>query len=742
MFAHRFFTLKAVFGYALTCLPVTCALLLTAPAQADSGLKDVELHDLYFGEVLFYAYQDEHYKALMRLDAELSQYYDVDESELDPFSKHQTQAEFSVGDIELQYRMNQRAGRAIQAVLGEGVDLATRNQAALALARVYYRKNDPQNALYALQLIRDEPEKSRYEAKYSLDVLRGEVPDTFPTDVAYLQARAYMGVGQFSKAVDILKTLLKEKRLRGYVHYNLGIALIQSGNDVEGMQVLDQLGIMETPSDDEGLLALKDKTNMKLAYRYLDRKDADNALKYFERVRLDGPFSNRALLGAGWVSVAQGKYDRALVPWTLLHERQETNLSVQESLMAVPFAYSKLEAYGRAANLYDHAMDVFAREIDQLDASIKSIRRGKFLLALLDERSSKDVNWVVNLREMEETPETRYLLELMASRDFQESYKNYKDLADLRVHIATWLDNLRVFEEMIDIRRAYQEPLLPVVEDEFKKIDARVKLRLEQRDNLATKLKNILIAPRPEYLAKAEERQAMDVINRLRDIEKTYPGSVPQATVEKMDRLQGALKWRVESEYDQRLTDAYNNLIALDKDIDAMKLRYNSFIRTRQAATQSYEGYTIPIRQLRTRLFAAQRKLKGTMAKQGRYLETMAINELDIRRKRLEDYQIKARFALAENYDRATKASLDAELKAAEEAMRQQQLEQPAPAETAPVDPDVDQTTIDEIKRQLEEKQKASPGGSSGGGSGSTGSPVTEAERKSAFKEQLQGAPQ
>lgn len=43
------------------------------------------------------------------------------------------------------------------------------------------------------------------------------------------------------------------------------------------------------------------------------------------------------------------------------------------------------------------------------------------------------------------------------------------------------------------------------------------------------------------------------------------------------------------------------------------------------------------------------------MARQGRVLEKMAINELDKRRKRLEEYQIKARFALAESYDRATK---------------------------------------------------------------------------------------
>ncbi len=655
------------------------ALTCSFPLYADSGLKDVELKDLYFGEVLYYAYQDLHFDALARLDAELSQYYELDESELDPLHSHLTQAEFSVGDIELQYRMNQRAGRAIQAVLGEGIDLATRNQAALALARVFYKKNDAQNTLYALQLIREEPEKSRYEAKYSLDVLRGKEPESFKTDVAYLRALANIDTGRFTEAASSLQQLRQEKNLKGYVLYNLGIALIQSGNVQQGEAVLDELGRLQL--SEPALLALQDKTNLKLAYRHLDKGNAQQAKQYFERVRLDGPFSNRALLGAGWVSVSQGKYDRALVPWSILHERAKTNNSVQEALMAVPYAYGKLNAHGKAANLYDHAMNVFAEEIGSLDSSIKTIRQGKFLTALLNEKSEKDKNWVVNLRELPDSPETRYILELMASSDFQESYKNYKDLAELRHHLDKWLADLIVFEEMIEIRRAYQEPLLPVVEEQFKKLDTRIKLRLEQRENLATKLKNILIAPRPEYLATSTERQAMDVIVALDEIKATNPSVISPALENRMQRLRGAVLWQVRSEYDQRLTDAYNNLASLDKYINELKLRYNSFIRTRQAATQSYEGYTIPVRQLRTRLFAAQRKLKGGMAKQGRMLETMAIIELDRRRKRLEEYQIKARFALAESYDRATKAGIDAEIEKQRNKLQPEtQPEQKVPA--------------------------------------------------------------
>lgn len=641
-------------------ITILTVFLCSLSSYAASGLKDVELRDLYFGEVLYYAYQDLHFDALARLDAELTQYHQIDESELDPFHQHASQAEFSVGDLEMQYRMTKRAGNAIQAVLGEGVDLAIRNNAAYQLARVFYKKGDPASTLYALDLIKDDPDQSRYEEKYSLDILRGKEAKKFRVNVDYLRAQASIETGQFSQAVDLLQSLRDDESLEGYVLYNLGIALIQAGKEQEGIKVFDELG--QLSSSDNGLLALKDKTNLKLAYIFLDKSDAKRARKYFERVRLDGPYSNRALLGAGWVSVAEEKFDRALVPWSMLHKRAVTNVSVQETLMSVPYAYGKLGAHGKAANLYNYAMDVFAGEITSLDDSIKSIRTGKFLTALLDEKSSKDKNWVVNLRDLPDTPETRYILELMASHNFQESYKNYKDLGELRHHIEKWLADLRVFEEMIDIRRAYQEPLLPVVEEQFKKIDARVKLRLEQRENLANKLKNMLVAPRPEYLATADERHALDIITAFDERVVNDPLSASEDTIRRMNRLRGILQWRVHSEYDQRLTDAYNNLIALDDIIVKLKITHNSFIRTRQAATQSYEGYTIPIRQLRTRLFAAQRKLKGVMAKQGRLLETVAINELDRRRKRLEEYQIKARFALAESYDRATKSQLDAEI--------------------------------------------------------------------------------
>ena len=413
-------------------LRISIATLLLLPLLVHGTVRQhQELRDVFYGEILYHAYQDDYFAAISHLDIELGQYRALDEPGLDSFHWHRGQAEFSVGDLELYYRMHQRAGRAIEAVLANNVSESERNEAAFRLARLYYRKQDYVNALHAIELV------------------KGEVPKKIRSDETFLRAQIYVSVGKFSDAIKLLKTIKSDNAYAGYIEYNLAMAYLQTSQTELAIAMLDELGKIST--DDEAVLALKDKGNLKLANYYVDAGDANKAGQYYSRIRLDGPFSNLALLGAGWVAVAQDRYDRALVPWSLLHEREQTNISVQEAMMAVPFAYSKLNVHGKAAIMYGKAMDVFASEIDSLDASIKSIREGKFLTALVSKKSEQDKNWVVNLRELPDSPETRYIMELLAAHDFQESLKNYKDLADLRHHMKTWLDSLTVYEEIIEL---------------------------------------------------------------------------------------------------------------------------------------------------------------------------------------------------------------------------------------------------------------------------------------------------
>ena len=100
------------------------------------------------------------------------------------------------------------------------------------------------------------------------------------------------------------------------------------------------------------------------------------------------------------------------------------------------------------------------------------------------------------------------------------------------------------------------------------------------------------------------------------------------------------------------------HLDELNQELELLHQQHAAFVRTRQAATESYQGYVDVIRGQRLRIKAAREKVRLLMARQGQVLETMAVNELSKRRDRLEEFRVKARFALADSYDRASKAQI------------------------------------------------------------------------------------
>ncbi len=594
------------------------------------------LRDLYFGEALYHAYQGQYFDAIQRLDTELAQYHRLDEPQLDTLHYHINDAEFSVGDFELDYRMHNRAGRAIKAVLEGAVDDAVRNEAAFRLARIHFQKDQLDDALHALGRI------------------HGTVPEEIKDDIEFLRANIYMAKGQPSDAVEVLKKLQSDESLAGFVAYNLGIALLQAGRQQEAIEQLDKAG--QLPARDGAGLAIRDKSNLVLGSLLYEAGNFDRARQSLDRVRLEGPFSNQALLRAGSAEVSANQYDRALVPWNMLAEREPTDVAVQESMLTVPHAYASLKLYGRAALTYGRALELFSKQIEKVDASIGSIKEGRFLKALIREESREDQTWVIRLRSLPGAPETYYLMELMASHDFQTALQNYLDLEDLRSKLIGWKTSLDAFDDIIRLRGQNYEPLLPDVDAHFRELDSRMRLRLEQRKHLAERLQAMLTAPRPDYLATADERIAGE---RIALIEKQLGDSdTPESLAlrRRAARLRGVLTWRLETEYQERLTTAYKHLNELNTQVDALTRQYDAFVRTRQAATHSYVGYDVQIARVRERVANALQRVDILMARQGHMIETVAINQLEARRKRLVAQQTEARYGVADSYDRAARA--------------------------------------------------------------------------------------
>jgi len=612
------------------------ALGLAALPAAASDLKD-----LYFGEALYHALQGQYFEALQRLDTELAMYRGIDQPELDTLHYHINNAEFSVGDFELNYRMHQRAGRAIKAVLEGNVDEPVRNEAAFRLARIHFQKGQFDDAQLALGRI------------------QGVVPDSIKDDIEYLRANIDMATGKPAEAVAVLQQIRNNPGLAGFVAYNLGIALLQSGHQQDAIEQLDKAGRL-TPADPASL-AIRDKTNLVLGTILFESANFERARQTLDRVRLEGPFSNQALLRAGWSETQSKHYDSALVPWNILVNREPTDSAVQEAMLAVPHAYASLNLHGRAAITYGRALELYSSQIEKIDASMDSIRKGLFLKALVREESREDETWVIRLRSLPDAPETYYLMELMASHDFQTALHNYLDLEDLRSKLTEWKTSLDAFDDIIRLRAENYDPLLPGVDASFKELDARMRLRLEQRKQLARRLQAMLTAPRPEFLATGEERLALD---RIALAEKQIGDSNSPESLglrQRAARLRGAITWRLETEYNDRLTAAHAHLKELNTQVDELTGQYEAFVRSRQAATHSYVGYDKQIEQLRKRVGDALENVDSLMDRQGQMIETVAINRLDSRRERLTAQQTEARFGVADSYDRAAREQVGSE---------------------------------------------------------------------------------
>src|SRR5678815_3355721 len=155
-------------------LLVLCLSLGLAASTAVGG----DLRDLYFGEALYHALQGRYFDALQRLDTEIALHRGLDQPELDTLHYHINDAEFSVGDFELNYRMHHRAGRAIKAVLEGAVDEAVRNEAAFRLARIHFQKGQFDDAQHALARI------------------QGTVPEQIKDDIEFLRANVDLAMGK------------------------------------------------------------------------------------------------------------------------------------------------------------------------------------------------------------------------------------------------------------------------------------------------------------------------------------------------------------------------------------------------------------------------------------------------------------------------------------------------------------------------------------------------------------------
>jgi hypothetical protein len=613
--------------WTLTCLAGVLASGAGA-GHADDVARDLpppgKVRDLDYGDVLFHFFQDDYFDALVRLEVS---------RDLNRIEHHSAEAELLSGGLYLSLGLHAEASRIFNRLLAGPVPQSVSDRAHFYLARIGYQRG------------------YHAEAWRSLERIRAPLPGPLESERRLLASNVLMAQGRFSEAVGALQQAADDD-WAPYARFNLGVAMVRSGSAEEGRRLLESVGTMAAQSDEER--SLRDRANLALGFAHLQERAGEPAVAALSRVRLDGPFTNRALLGLGWAETDVQRPERALVPWLELREGRLLDSAVQESFLAVPYAYAQLASNGQAAQQYRLAVQAYAEESTRIDESIVAIREGGFLDAILDAAPQDEtVGWFWQLQNVPDAPHTRYLYHLLASHEFQEGLKNYRDLRIMQRNLERSRESLAAFDHMVEAREMAAAARAPRKTEVLANTD--LESLLQRQDALSERIAAIATNRDVAALATDAERRQWAALERVeRVLAGLPPGPQREALAERARLLRGTQLWQFDAEYKVRLRRAEQSLRETGAALDEARERVALVEQAGKSAPQDTAGFAQRVDDLARRVDAIGPRIDATAAAQQQMLANVAVQELEAQKRRLASYAMQAQFALASLYDGAT----------------------------------------------------------------------------------------
>jgi hypothetical protein len=596
--------LLGVLLLAAAWVPVPAATLKPDP----DGLPPHEVKDLSYGDVLFYFYQDDYFDAITRLLAA---------QQLNRVPNTQGEAELLLGGLYLSLGEHVEAGKIFDALLNANAPERVRNRAWFYLGQVWYKRGYLQESERALRQVSDKIEP-RIDAQRHM-----------------LLAQIMMREQRYDEAIALFDSWHGPPDWTAYADFNLGVALIRAGRLADAAPILNSVGLMNTRSEE--LLSLRDKANLALGFSLIQNKQAAEAKPILQRVRLEGPFSSKALLGVGWADANAGDFKHALIPWLALHKRNLLDSAVQESYIAVPYAYNQLGASGQAADYYKSAIGSFDEEIKHIDDSIESIRGGSLLDRLLGAEKNDPSTWYWQIKNLPSAPESRYLYELLADNEFQEGLKDYREL-----------DMLATREQAYAQRAPRADAVIAATD--LPGLN-RKRVDFESRINEIEKSNDVAALGTPE------EQRTWARLKRIEDFLKQHPDDAELGEMREKHRLmKGVMYWRLSESFKARLWNERRSVKELEGALQETQRRAVLVAQARQGMPIDTGGFAERVAAVRARMDQLQQRLAQVSDQQNHFLQSLAIRVLEDQKRRIEAYQLQARYELAAIYDRATNA--------------------------------------------------------------------------------------
>lgn len=587
---------------------------------------------LHYGDTLFNFFQDKHFSAITSLMT--SQHFDR-------LAPHGDEAEVLRGGLLLSYGVHQEAGQIFASLIEKGAAPSVRNRAWFYLAKIRHQRGF--NA----------------DAEAALARIDGKLPAALVEERGLLQAQLLMARSDFAGAANVLGAMSTDPKKAGlFTRFNLGVALVKSGDVARGSALLDEIG--RAPAANEEQRSLRDRANLALGVAALQAQRADDARRVLERVRLNQLHANQALLGFGWAAAAQQQPGQALVSWNELVSRDASDPAVLEARTALPYAHAELGAYGQSLKLYEQAVSEFDREGQRLDASVAAIRAGKLLDGLLALNPADEMGWFGHLRELPEMPHAAHLAQVLAQHEFQEAFKSFRDLRFLEGNLQQWRDTLGVFRDMLEHRRAAFVARLQPTRDGAKADAAALAELRQRREQLSLEVGDAAIVADGAAFADAKQRELLGRVEGLQAALKTQSSNLEIAALAERVRLTtGVLAWELAQAYPARRWTAQKTMNEIDQQLALAGRREAALAQAQRDEPARFERFAARIEALAQQLDVTLPRVTALKNEQQGAAQQLAEAALVNQKQRLQAYTVQANFEIAQLIDRATVARSD-----------------------------------------------------------------------------------
>lgn len=643
-------------------LAVRYFLMLAAVAVTSVDAKEkpkTSVADLRYGVALYHYYQQDYIAALAELMVADTR---------DGVQGHGDNPELIAGGVSLAFGMQDHAEGVFNQILqDERRPQSARDAAWFYLGKLHYTRG---NWVAAEQSFARVSREFKPALRAQMQALQINIR---------IRNKNYAQLTPKNIGTDELRSWTS------YTFYNLGAAHAREGNFASAQDFfseLTEIDLVDNPVRRKEQWALQDKAYTAMGYAYLAEKKYAAAIREFTKVRLDGIFANQALLGYGWAAVAQEEYDLALRPWQLLRSRSLMYPAVQESLLALPYAYEKLGAQGEAVNAYQSAEELLAREIQLIRDMRATLTEGELLTLVGSEPlSAEDAKKVLRAPTAQEVAtestqdgtltavvtddgqnwlkldgtsiiKTRsaYLSELFAKNAFQTAVLDLRDLLRLQALLQNWLPKLDAYHDLLLQKQATRDH-----QDQLLKQNAIVQQEqtlLAERAAFAQQLEQIRSSENYMALADDETRALYGRIERgQQTIARMKTEGLDTSELEARTKMFGGiLLWRAAQEYPAQLAAQQSELKTIDAKLAQIaKTRQN--IAEVTATSMDIQPTLARLQVLQKEVNAHLQNTDQLITTQSRLLREKVDQQLAAHEKRLNNYLAQAHLAVARLYD-------------------------------------------------------------------------------------------